>query len=97
MATKYLYKYITKGSDCSMIIVELEGIQDEVNSYADNRYISSCEVCQRFLYFDINDWIPPVMAWRIHLEDEQHMTFLDGEEEEALSQGQETELTVFFR
>ena len=68
-----------------------------MNSYADNRYISSCEACWRLFCFDIAECIPPVMALRIHLENEQHMAFLDGEEEEALSPGQETGLTAFFR
>ena len=37
------------------------------------------------------------MALRIHRENEQDITFLDGEEEVALSRGQETKLTAFFR
>lgn len=90
-----MYKYITKGPDCAMIIVEVEGMQCEVNSYANNRYISFWEECWRISHFDIADCIPPVMTFIIHLKKEQQMAFSDVEKEVALSQGPETELKAF--
>ena len=34
---------------------------------------------------------------RLHLEDQQHVVFVGGEEANAIQQGRETELTAFFK
>ena len=47
--------------------------------------------------FPIADRYPPVLALRVHLEDEQQVVFDEGNEEEALEKQRDTELTAFFR
>ena len=46
--------------------------------------------------FPITERYPPVQALRVHTQDQQQVVFDEGNEEEALEQQRETELTAFF-
>ena len=85
-AAKYLYKYIKKGSDRAMVATEVEGHQnrDEIADYVDLRSVGSSEAAWHLLAFPISKRYPPVMALRIHTEDEQQVVFDEGAEEEEL-------------
>ncbi|WP_416879511.1 AAA family ATPase [Litorimonas sp.] len=97
MAAKYLYKYITKGHDRSMVRTEVEGEQrDEIQEYEDLRSVGSCEAMWHILGYPIATHYPPVKDLKVHLEDQQGMVFDAGEEESALETYKDTTLTKFF-
>ena len=100
-ATKYLYKYVTKGQDRAMVATVLENGEesprDEIKEYEDLRSIGSSEATWHLMSFPIADRYPPVLALRVHLEDEQQIVFDEGNEEEALEKQRDTELTAFFK
>ena len=96
-ASKYLYKYVTKGSDRAMVATVEEGQQrDEIKQYVDLRSVGSSEATWHLLAFPIAKRYPPVQTLRVHLEDQQQVVFDEGTEEEALERQRETELTAFF-
>ena len=100
-ATKYLYKYVTKGSDRAMVATvidnQTEETRDEITEYEDLRSVGSSEATWHLMAFPIADRYPPVQALRIHLEDQQQVVFDEGTEEEALEKQRDTELTAFFQ
>ena len=99
-ATKYLYKYVTKGSDRAMVATVIEDQdgqpRDEIADYEDLRSVGSSEETWHLMAFPITDRYPPVHALRVHTEDQQQVVFNEGTEEEALERQRETELTAFF-
>ena len=99
-ATKYLYKYVTKGQDRAMIATVVENQdgmpRDEIKEYEDLRSIGSSEATWHLMSFPIADRYPPVQALRVHLEDQQQVIFDEGNEVEALEKQRDTELTAFF-
>ena len=86
-AIKYLFKYINKGPDRATMLVqenvrrnEISGKKqindvDEIKSYLDCRYISTCEACWRIYQFDIHYRNPAVEQLSFHLQDEHTVTF----------------------
>ena len=101
-AAKYLYKYVTKGPDRAMVSAEVEGEdqydkRNEPDDYASMRFYGSMEAAYRLLAFAIANNKPPVQKLRIHLENEQDVFFVPGEEEKAMQTGRQTELTAFFQ
>ena len=96
-ASKYLYKYVTKGSDRAMVATVEEGqTRDEIRQYEDLRSVGSSEAAWHLMAFPIAKRYPPVQTLRVHLEDQQQVVFDEGTEEEALERQRETELTAFF-
>ena len=100
-AAKYLYKYVTKGSDRAMVATVVENnagnLRDEISEYEDLRSVGSSEATWHLMAFPIADRYPPVQALRVHLEDQQQVVFDEGTAEEALEKQRETELTAFFK
>ena len=99
-ASKYLFKYATKGVDRAMVRTEIEndseGIKDEIEEFVDLRSIGSSEACWHIFNFNIAKKFPAVIALRVHLEEEQHIVFDIGNEQETLENQRCTELTAFF-
>ena len=97
-ATKYLFKYVTKGNDRAMVSTEVAGQpRDEIVDYQDLRSVGSSEATWHLMNFPITDRFPPVMALRVHLKDEQQVVFDVNSEEAALENQRNTELTAFFK
>ena len=64
-ASKYLYKYVTKGSDRAMVATVEEGQQrDEIKQYVDLRSVGSSEATWHLVAFPIAKRYPPVQTWR---------------------------------
>ena len=97
LASKYLYKYVTKGPDHAMVGAEVDGPQNEVKEYQDLRSVGSSEAAWRLNKFDITHNEPTVNDLKIHLKDQQHVVFMEGREDNIAEQGRETELTAFFK
>ena len=55
MAAKYLYKYIYKGEDRSMVKTQIENeiVKDEIEEYEDLRSVGSSEATWHLLNFNI--------------------------------------------
>ena len=96
-ATKYLFKYVTKGNDRAMVATEVEGqARDEITEYQDLRSVGSNEAIWHLKNFPITDRFPAVMALRVHLKDQQQVIFDANLETEALENQRNTELTAYF-
>ena len=74
-ASKYLFKYQTKGGDQAMVRTEVAGqCRDEIEDYVDLRSVGSSEAAWHLFTFPIAQKYPAVCALRIHLEDEQQIS-----------------------
>ena len=97
-ATKYLFKYVTKGNDRCLVITTVDGeIIDEIQDFIDMRSVGSSEAVWHLLGFPITDRYPSVLALRVHLEEQQQIIFDENTEVEALENQRDTELTAFFK
>ncbi|KAG4043735.1 hypothetical protein PC123_g20794 [Phytophthora cactorum] len=82
-AVKYLYKYVYKGSDKTVITVEAvrgEGNRtqidpNEILRILNARYISPVEACMRLLVYSIQGKTHAITQLTIHFENEQKVTF----------------------
>ena len=91
MLIKYLFKYISKGTDriAAHIIKPIGSSEsssfvpniqiDEIQNFIDGRFLCPHECCWRILDFPIHHREPPVQILAVHLEDMQEITF--GEQE----------------
>ncbi|KAD4586401.1 hypothetical protein E3N88_24002 [Mikania micrantha] len=91
MLIKYLFKYISKGSDriCYRITRTSSNSDnlknsttnniDEIKIFFDGRFICPHESAWRIFNFLIHDRNPPVQTLSVHLEDMQNITFKDNE------------------
>ena len=80
-ATKYLYKYVTKGTDRAMVATvvrpdQTESPRDEITEYEDLRSVGSSEATWHLMAFPITNRYPPVQALRVHTEDQQQVIYL---------------------
>ena len=100
-AVKYLYKYITKGSDRVMMRLangeERDITHDEVTRYVNSRYVSASEAIGRLYEMKIQYKYPAVMMLHCHLDGDQQVLFADGEADIAAQSGPpRTTLTEWF-
>ncbi len=98
---KYLYKYITKGSDRVIIQLangEMKDISnDEVERFNNARYISASQAYWRLYEFRIAEMYPSVEKLPLHLENEQRVYFQSEQASEIASQPPpKTKLTAYF-
>ena len=97
-AAKYLYMYVTKGSDRTMVRAEVEGAEkDEIDEFEDRRSTGSGEAAHRLFAFPVAKKFPAVKDLRIHLENEQMVTFEEDAFENAMELQKQTELMAFFK
>lgn len=75
-AIKYLFKYISKGSDRICVGIN----DDEVERRIDCRYISTYEAIWRIFSYDIHYRTPPVERLAFHLKGEQSVSFRDDDD-----------------
>jgi hypothetical protein len=100
-AIKYMHKYVYKGHDRAHAAFGVDGAaappRNEPQEFQDGRFISASEAAYRCLKLDMHGMYPAVNRLAVHLPDEQHVTFIEGQEEAAVQQGpNETTLTGFF-
>ena len=110
-AVKYLYKYVYKGNDRTMI--KISGTKNttlktndsskainEIQEYVDCRYISSIEAAYRLLEFSMHGRFPSVMPLMVHLPDEQYVVFDTNktveELKKAIKKSKKTTLKAWF-
>ncbi|CAF0714504.1 unnamed protein product [Brachionus calyciflorus] len=111
-AVKYLFKYVYKGHDKSLITINTNDpkqqtvtssntelkLNDEIERFRDMRYLSAPECIWRLFHFNLNDQYPKTKRLPIHLPNKQTCFFRsDLSKESILSIKNETELTAFFK
>ncbi|RID68698.1 hypothetical protein BRARA_C00841, partial [Brassica rapa] len=111
-AIKYLFKYITKGVDRALLLLQEKGKSreeiekkkqhlelDEIDRFQECRYISACEASWRLFSFHIHHNEPSVMKLTLHLPG-KHRVVIDPTKrlEEVLSRDdiEKTMLTAYF-
>jgi len=84
---KYLFKYVTKGPDCSKVYLQRvrDGVDppydqetqtiNEVKEYLDCRYICEQDACWRVFGYDIHRHYPSVERLPVHLPNENFITY----------------------
>ena len=84
---KYLFKYVTKGPDCSKAYLqkitngddvpldEDTQTRNEVKEYLDCRYICEQDACWRVFGYDIHRHYPSVERMPVHLPDENYILY----------------------
>ncbi|GJV76060.1 DNA helicase [Tanacetum coccineum] len=89
MLIKYLFKYISKGTDrvfarvsrpigeSSTATTPSRQVIDEIQNYVEGHFICAHEAYCRILKFDIHRREPDVQILAVHLEDMQRITFRD--------------------
>ncbi|XP_071740513.1 uncharacterized protein [Rutidosis leptorrhynchoides] len=86
MVIKYLFKYISKGTDCVAAKISKpigehssttneENNIDEIQNFIDARFLCAHEACWRIFNFLIHHRDPPVQILAVHLENMQIVTF----------------------
>ena len=98
--TKYLFKYLTKGSDRTMIRVDANGdgvLINEAKEYQDLKSFGASESIWRICEFEMSDRYPSVKKLPVHLEKQQPVyMFEEPSLEEVVERQKNTELTAFF-
>ncbi|XP_011048533.1 PREDICTED: uncharacterized protein LOC105142549 [Populus euphratica] len=78
MLIKYLFKYISKGSNRCRVVVEKDRA-DEIHTYMNCRFICPYESVGRLLEFPIHSRSPPVERLQIHLPLHQNVVYSGNE------------------
>ncbi|KAL3627784.1 hypothetical protein CASFOL_029147 [Castilleja foliolosa] len=96
MMIKYLFKYISKGSDRVRFSISKSDssnaanpdtnipVMDEVKNFIDGRYICPHEAAWRILNFPIHERNPAVEVLAVHLENMQNVTFRENMKLQAI-------------
>jgi len=69
-SSKYVCKYVMKGSDMTVFGIAAPNANDEVSQYQMGRYVSSNEVVSRIFSFSIHERHSTVVHLVVHLENE---------------------------
>ena len=106
MLIKYLFKYISKGTDrifahvtksigdSSTSAIQRHPHIDEIQNFVDGRFICPHEACWRILKFLIHSREPAVEILQVHLENMQHITFRSNDNLEAVVNRPDKKLTT---
>ena len=102
-SVKYLYKYVYKGHDRARVRIHQNDQDsnqtnyDEIKAHLDARYVCAPEAMHRLLEYPMQGRSDHVERLPIHLENEQTVAFIAGQEEQAVSIQNDTKLTAWFR
>ena len=97
-ATKYIHKYIHKGSDRSTLTIEDKN--DEIKLHLDSRYISAPEAVWRLFRYEMHEEKPTVMRLQLHLPDQEPVVFEEDQDAAEVlenARNKKTTLTGYFR
>lgn len=103
---KYLFKYVTKGSDCTKRYFETStqtmnrsnsennAPRNEIQEYIDARFLSTCEAFWRAYEFDIHYRLPSVERLTVHLPNMSFVRYKKGTDLSALVNSPATKKTM---
>lgn len=106
MLIKYLFKYISKGTDrifarvtrsigdTSTSSTNQQSQIDEIQNFQDGRFICPHEAMWRILNCRIHDQEPVVQILFVHLENMQHLTFRDNDNLESVINRRDRKVTT---
>ena len=106
---KYLFKYCYKGHDWAYIKLSninfdndnknQQNVSDhnEIKQYLDTRYVCVPEACHRFFQFPMHNMSHAIYRLAVHLEGEQNLYLIEGEEEARLSKNINSTLRGWFK
>lgn len=92
---KYIFNYISKGSDRAFCKIKGEDTANEIDSYIDGRYVSPMEAAWRILKFPLCGRSHTIVRLAVHTENQQILPFIEKNEKKAL-ENWETTLTAWF-
>ena len=99
-AFKYIYKYITKGSDKANFKVVQENNaenKNEILEWQTGKYTGSIEAAHKILGLPLYHQVPAPIRLDLHLPGEQCVTFDPEEDEiETIRESSKTKLTAYF-
>ncbi|GJZ69659.1 ATP-dependent DNA helicase PIF1 [Tanacetum coccineum] len=106
-AIKYLFKYLNKGPDRAIIVIE-ENVRngttlgtehvlevDKIKNYLNCQFLAPCEAVWRLFLFEINYSYPSVMQLSFHLPNQNAITLRDLEKLSAFLQREGIDVTMF--
>ncbi len=99
-AVKYLYKYVYKGPDMTMVRLEEEGdavIVNEITNFINARYVTANESIWRLFSFVLSNMSPCVIRLPVHLENMQNISYNEGNLLHALENAKDTPLMGYFK
>ncbi|KAL6730964.1 hypothetical protein Aduo_001880 [Ancylostoma duodenale] len=101
-AVKYLYEYVYKGPDRASLRLLQRNVSGQINeilAFLDARYVCAPEAVHHIFKFECQLKSDSVCRLQVHLPDFQTVTFLAGEEQEALTAAahKDTTLTAWFK
>jgi hypothetical protein len=103
---KYLFKYVTKGSDRAKIYFEVTARtanaspephvppRNEIQEYIDARFLSVCEALWRAFEYDIHYRVPAVERLLVHLPGMNHVRYEPGADLRALADSSVAKCTM---
>ncbi|GJY94110.1 DNA helicase [Tanacetum coccineum] len=106
MLIKYLFKYISKGTDRVVAQItrpvgesseppDRSAIHvDEIQNFVDGHFICPYEACWRILKFEIHSRHPAVQKLSVHLENKQVITFRDRQPLQFITNNDEKKMTT---
>ena len=108
LAVKYLFKYCYKGHDCAYIKLSHINFDDgdnqqnvsdhdEIKQYLNTRYVCAPEACHRIFEFRMHNMSHAIYRLAVHLEGEQNLYFIEGEEEARLTKNIDSTITAWFK
>lgn len=71
-------------------------VRDELKQFVDGRYVSASEAHYRVCGFELHKEVPQVVRLQVHLPDQQRVTFVEGQEQQAVDRPKPTTLTAWF-
>jgi len=95
-SVKYVYKYTTKGPDLTTIGVRSVDDLDEIKKFQEARYISPHFAFYRIFEFPMSGRYPNVERLPVHLPNQQVVTYEEGDEYNALENGEHSKLISYF-
>ncbi|XP_077199856.1 uncharacterized protein LOC143840327 isoform X2 [Paroedura picta] len=101
-SVKYLFKYIYKGYDCSIVrITETNQKYDEIQSHVDSRFVSPPEAMWRLLAYKLHSQSYTIIRLPVHLPGFQSVIFSehapqDNPDSDSHTAQRDTMLTAWF-
>ena len=77
-AAAYVYKYVYKGPDMTLVAVETSDKNDKIKKFINSRFITASECIWGFFAFDVQGRNPHVQRLAVHEEGRQTVIFQEG-------------------
>ena len=93
---KYLYKYIYKGSDVTLMRLKMAETDDEVETYECLKYVNATRAFYNIYSFPIQERFSAVLTLPVHEENKQTAVFVPGSEAKRAENPPVSPLIAYF-